>query len=122
LRTWLEGHGIAATVLWSENFTVSWTLRTLQSIGSRLNNAFSFWIVALVFVLLGLAETEECGARSRQLNNQAAANAYLRASRSASTKIRYYMLLRALMSIANGTYVWLLTRLMGLPFAENWGF
>ncbi|MEN5246933.1 AI-2E family transporter [Brucella pseudintermedia] len=122
LRTWLEGHGIAASVLWSENFSVSWTLRTLQSIGSRLNNTFSFWIVALVYVLLGLAETEEFGARIRQLKNQAAANAFLRASRSASTKIRYYMLLRALMSIATGSFVWLLTRLMGLPFAETWGF
>jgi len=122
LRTWLDGHGIAASVLWSENFSVSWTLRTLQSIGSRLNNTFSFWIVALVYVLLGLAETEEFRARIRRLKNQATANAFLRASRSASMKIRFYMLLRALMSIATGFFVWLLTRLIGLPFAETWGF
>src|SRR5690606_36653318 len=122
LRTWLDGHGIAASVLLSENFSVSWTLRTLQTIGSRLNNTFSFWIVALVYVLLGLAETEEFGARIRQLKDQAAATAFLRASRSAAAKIRFYMVLRALMSIATGSFVWLLTWLVGLPFAETWGF
>ncbi|WP_273794551.1 AI-2E family transporter [Brucella intermedia] len=122
LRTWLDGHGIAASVLLSENFSVSWTLRTLQTIGSRLNNTFSFWIVALVYVLLGLAETEEFGARIRQLKDQAAATAFLRASRSAAAKIRFYMVLRALMSIATGSSVWLLTWLVGLPFAETWGF
>ncbi|ERM00836.1 hypothetical protein Q644_24720 [Brucella intermedia 229E] len=121
LRTWLDGHGIAASVLLSENFSVSWTLRTLQTIGSRLNNTFSFWIVALVYVLLGLAETEEFGARIRQLKDQAAATAFLRASRSAAAKIRFYMVLRALMSIATGSFVWLLTWLVGLPFAETWG-
>ncbi len=122
LKIWLEGHGIAASVLWSENFSVSWTLRMLQSIGSRLNNTFSFWLVALVYVLLGLAETDEFRARIKQLKNQEAANSFLRASQSAATKIRFYMLLRALMSLATGSFVWLLTRLIGLPFAETWGF
>ncbi len=86
LTTWLDGHGIAASVLWSENFSVSWTLRTLQSIGSRLNNTFSFWLVALVYVLLGLAETDEFRARIKQLKNQEAANSFLRASQSAAAK------------------------------------
>lgn len=122
LTTWLDRHGIAASVLWSENFSVSWTLRTLQSIGSRLNNTFSFWLVALVYVLLGLAETDEFRARIKQLKNQEAANSFLRASQSAAAKIRFYMLLRALMSLATGSLVWLLTRLIDLPFAETWGF
>jgi len=78
--------------------------------------------VALVYVLLGLAETEEFGARIRQLKDQAAATAFLRASRSAAAKIRFYMVLRALMSIATGSSVWLMTWLVGLPFAETWGF
>lgn len=67
IQIWLDAHGIATSVLWSENFSVSWALRTLQSIGSRLNNTFSFWLVALVYVLLGLAETEEFRSRIKQL-------------------------------------------------------
>ncbi len=122
IQMWLDAHGIATSVLWSENFSVSWALRTLQSIGSRLNNTFSFWLVALVYVLLGLAETEEFRSRIKQLKNQSAANRFLQASRSAAAKIRFYMLLRGVMSLATGSLVWLLTRLIGLPFSETWGF
>ncbi|PJO49912.1 AI-2E family transporter [Brucella pituitosa] len=122
LRIWLDAHGIAVSVLWSDNFNVSWALRNLQSIGSRLNNTFSFWLVALVYVLLGLAETDEFNSRIKRLKNQTSADTFVRGCRVAAAKIRHYMLLRAAMSLVTGLFVWVFTRFIGLPFSTTWGF
>ena len=122
LQIWLDAHGIAMSVLWSENFGVSWTIRTIQSIGSRLNNTFSFWLVALIYVLLGLAETNDFGARIKGLKNQESARIFLQGCRAASAKVRHYMLLRAAMSLVTGLLVWMLTRSIGLSFSATWGF
>lgn len=122
LRIWLDAHGIAATTLWMENFNVSWTLGTIQSVGSRLNSIFSFWLVALIYVLLGLAEVDELSSRVKSLKNQDAAQLILRGSYESAAKIRAYMLLRAGMSVVTGLFVWLLTYWVGLPLASTWGF
>ncbi|GAA5628671.1 hypothetical protein Brsp05_03970 [Brucella sp. NBRC 12953] len=121
-QAWLEAHGVAVSVLWSDNFSMTTTLRMLQAVSLQLRNTFSFWLIAVVYVLLGLAEINEFGARINALGNQQAAARFLRASKAAASKIRFYMLLRAAMSLATGFCVWLLSRLLGLPFAETWGF
>jgi predicted PurR-regulated permease PerM len=113
-RAWLEAHGIAASLLWSDNFNITTTLRMLQTVSLQLRNLFSFWLIALVYVLLGLAELDEFRARINRLNNQQAVASFLRASKAAAAKIRFYMLLRTAMSLATGAFVWLLTRLLGV--------
>lgn len=121
-QAWLEAHGIAASLLWSDNFNITTTLRMLQTVSLQLRNIFSFWLIALVYVLLGLAEIDAFGSRINRLNNQQAVVSFLRASKAAAAKIRVYMLLRTAMSVATGVFVWLFTRLLGLPFAETWAF
>lgn len=121
-QIWLEAHGLAISVLWSDNFDVSWIMRNVQSIGRRLNSTLSFWIVALIYILLGLAETNDFGARIRGMKNKALAHTFLRGCREAAAKVRQYMLLRAAMSFITGVLVWGLTLSVGLPFASTWGF
>jgi predicted PurR-regulated permease PerM len=122
IRLWLEEQGIAVGVLWSDNFGVGWILRTVQTVSSRLNSAFSFWLVALVYVLLGLMEIEEFERRIKTMKNRAAGLLLLEGSRVTATKLRHYMVIRTAMSVATGLLVWIFARTIGLPLAEEWGF
>ncbi|MEY9560690.1 AI-2E family transporter [Sinorhizobium fredii] len=121
-RLWLEEHGIAVAVLWSENFGVGWIVRTVQTISSRLNSTFSFWLIALVYVLLGLMEVEAFERRIKALRNQTASALLLQGSRQTAMKIRRYMMIRTAMSVVTGLLVWIFARAVGLSLAEEWGF
>ncbi len=122
LRLWLEERGIVLAVLWSDNFGMSWILRVTQTLGGRLNSTFSFWLVALVYVLLGLLEVEDFGKRLKSLSNVAVGNMFLQGSRLTAAKIRRYMVIRTAMSVITGLLVWAFAKLVGLPLAEQWGF
>src|SRR3569833_1238595 len=56
---WLEEHGITVAGAFSENFSVGWLLRTAQMVTGRLNTTVSFWLVVLVYVILGLLEVDD---------------------------------------------------------------
>ena len=56
---WLEGHGISVAGLWSEHFNVGWLLRWASQVTGRVNTTLSFWLIALVYVILGLMEVED---------------------------------------------------------------
>ena len=53
---WLETHGIAVAGLWAEHFNMRWVVGAMQGLSARLNTMISFWIVVLIYVLLGLLE------------------------------------------------------------------
>ncbi|PZU94323.1 MAG: AI-2E family transporter [Chelatococcus sp.] len=119
---WLEGHGIAVTGLWAENFNVAWMLRTAQSLTGRLNSTMSFWLVVLVYVILGLLEVDDFGRKLRGMRNQETGQVLLRGSMLTAAKIRRYMLVRTAMSVITGLLVWAFARTVGLPLAGEWGF
>ncbi len=96
--TWLEGHGIIIAGLWAKNLDVRWLMRVLQGITTHLNTTVTFWLVVLIYLLLGLLEVDEL-----------------------TEKIRHYMLIRTAMSIATGAFVWALAAAAGLQFAKEWG-
>lgn len=122
VRVWLEQHGIVLAVLWSENFSVSWVLRMIQTVSSRLNGTFSFWVIALVYVLLGLMEVDGFEQRIKSMRNRTAATVLLEGSRQTAAKMRRYILIRTAMSVATGLLVWAFAWAVGLPLAEEWGF
>jgi len=122
MRIWLEGHGIAVDVLWSDNFSVTWALRTLQNLTGRLNTTFTFWFVTLVYVLLGLMEVGDMSRRIAALRNRVVARVLLEGSNLTSQKLRRYVLVRTAMSALTGLLVWLFARAVGLSLAEEWGF
>ncbi|MDB5652012.1 MAG: hypothetical protein JWL62_3532 [Hyphomicrobiales bacterium] len=119
---WLEGHGIVAAGMWSETFNVGWMLRTAQTLTARLNSTFSFWLVVLVYVILGLLEVEDFGLKVRTMRNRDTGTLLLRGSASTAAKLRRYMLVRSAMSVITGLLVWAFASVVGLPLAQEWGF
>jgi AI-2 transport protein TqsA len=120
--TWLEGHGIAVAGIWSENFNVGWLLRTVQTVTGRLNSTMSFWLVVLVYVILGLLEVDDFGRKVRALRNRERGEFLFRGSAATAAKIRRYMVVRTQMSVITGLLVWGFATLVGLPLAAEWGF
>ena len=49
---WLEDRGISAAGLWSEHFNVRWLVHWAGQITGRVNTTLSFWLIALVYVVL----------------------------------------------------------------------
>jgi AI-2 transport protein TqsA len=121
VTVWLEGHGIAIASLWAEHFNVAWLLRALQGITGRINATTRFWVVVLVYVILGLLEVEDIGGRIRAMENRQASHVLLNGSLATAFKFRRYMLVRTLMSLMTGALVWGFVRLTGLPLAVEWG-
>lgn len=119
--TWLEGHGIVVTGLWAEHFNVGWLIRTLHGVTGRLNTAISFWLVVLVYVILGLLEVKTINRKLRTHLNDDTARFLIAGSTFTASKFRRYLLIRTIMSIATGVMVWALAVTSGLQLATEWG-
>ncbi|MBS7699423.1 MULTISPECIES: AI-2E family transporter [unclassified Chelatococcus] len=119
---WLEGHGVAVAGMWSETFNVGWILRTAQTITGRLNSTMSFWLVVLVYVILGLLEVDDFGRKLRGMRNREISRVLLLGSTETARKIGRYMLVRTWMSLITGLLVFAFAKLVGLQLAEEWGF
>src|SRR6185436_20500570 len=70
---WLDGHGVSVAGLWAEHFNVGWLLRPTQVVTGRVNTTLSFWVIALIYVMLGLLEVENDKQRIERLDNPNAA-------------------------------------------------
>lgn len=122
ITLWLEGHGIAVAGVWSENFNMGWMLRTVQTLTGRINSTMSFWLVVLVYVILGLLEVEDFSKRLAAMRNRDVGRVLSAGSADTATKIRRYMLVRTQMSVITGGLVWAFASIVGLPLAAEWGF
>jgi len=118
---WLEAHGIGIAALWAEHFNVRWLVRAVQGIAGRINTTIGFWLVVLVYVILGLLEVDAAGQRIQTMENREAARVLLEGSLASAAKFRRYLLIRTQMSVATGLLVWALAWLTGLQLAVEWG-
>jgi AI-2 transport protein TqsA len=118
---WLEGHGIIVAKLWSEHFNVRWFIRTLQGISGRVNTTISFWLVVVVYVILGLLEVGAIARKVASVMHKDVARIIIDGSAMTAAKFRRYMLIRTLMSVATGALVWTLATVSGLQLATEWG-
>jgi predicted PurR-regulated permease PerM len=116
---WLEGHGIGVATLWAEHFNVGWMLRAAQGVTGRVNTTVAFWLVVLVYVILGLLEVEDAERRISAMRNREAGRILLDGSIATAAKFRRYLLIRTQMSLATGVLVWALASLAGLQFARE---
>jgi predicted PurR-regulated permease PerM len=121
LVAWLDTHGISVAGLWAEHFNVGWVLRALQQVTSRINTTLSFWLIALVYVILGLLEVDDARAKCAALKNRTAAALLLNGSAATAMKFRKYLWVRTQMSAMTGLLVGTFVFVMGLPFAAEWG-
>jgi predicted PurR-regulated permease PerM len=119
--TWLDSRGISIADLWAEHFNVRWLLRVTQYIAGRANTTLGFWLVALIYVILGLLEVEDVGRKLEALDNREIARVLLDGSAAAAASFRKYMLVRTQMSAVTGLLVGAFAWTVGLPFAAEWG-
>ena len=119
--TWLDGHGISVAELWAEHFNVGWLLRVTQHITGRVNTTFSFWLVAVIYVILGLLEVDDIRRKVEALDNREIARVLLDGSAASAARFRKYILVRTQMSAVTGLLVGAFAWITGLPFAVEWG-
>jgi len=103
--TWLDGHGVSVAGLWAEHFNVGWLLRATQYVTGRVNTTLSFWVIALIYVMLGLLEVENVRQKIERLDNRTAAGVLLDGSAATAAKFRRYLLVRTKMSAVTGLLV-----------------
>ena len=118
---WLESRGISVAGLWAEHFNMSWVLRQAGYLTSRVNTTLTFWLIALVYVILGLMEVGDLRRKAERFASPAAARILVEASEATARKIRKYMEVRTLMSLATGVLVGAFAWATGLQFAIEWG-
>ena len=119
--TWLDSHGVSVAGLWAEHFNVAWLLRTTQHIAGRVHTTLSFWLIALIYLILGLLEVDDMRRKIEALDNREAARVLLDGSVATAEKFRKYMLVRTQMSALTGLLVGVFAWITGLPFAIEWG-
>jgi predicted PurR-regulated permease PerM len=119
--TWLDGHGVSVAGLWAEHFNVAWLLRATQYVTGRVNTTFSFWLITLIYVILGLLEVDDMRRKIEALDNREAARVILDGTTATAARFRKYILVRTQMSAATGLLVGVFAWITGLPFAIEWG-
>ena len=118
---WLDGHGLVVAGSWAEHFNMGWLLRTVQRVTTRLNTTVTFWLIVLVYLMLGLLEVDDVRRKLAALSRYNAARILLAGSVTIAAKFRQYMLIRTVMSVATGVGVWALATIFGLQLATEWG-
>src|SRR5258708_7520704 len=119
--TWLDGHGVSVAGLWAEYFNVPWLVSATQQITGRVASTLSFWVMGVVYVVLGLLEIEDMKRKIEMLGNREVARVLLDGSAVTAAKFRKYMLVRTQMSAATGLLVGAFAWIVGLQFAFEWG-
>jgi AI-2 transport protein TqsA len=119
--SWLETHGIVVAAVVSEHFNMRWLIGAIQGATARLNTTVTFWLVVLVYVILGLLEIDGVSRKLQNLRERDTARVLLGGSAAIGVKFRRYMLIRTVMSLATGILVWALAAFSGLQLAVEWG-
>jgi predicted PurR-regulated permease PerM len=120
-KAWIEAHGIALAGVWAEHFNVRWLVRAVQEITGRVSTTMTFWLVGLLYVMLGLLEVDDFARKLRAMANDEAARVLLDGSAIAAAKLRKYMVVRTLMSAVTGLLVWAFASLAGLQARGRMG-
>jgi AI-2 transport protein TqsA len=121
LVNWLDGHAISVAGLWAQHFNLAWLLRAAQTMTGRISTIMRFWLIALVYVVLGLLEVDDFRKRVEALGNRDAARVILDGSAATAVKFRKYLLVRTQMSAMTGLLVGAFAWTTGLQFAAEWG-
>jgi len=119
--TWLDDHGVPVAGLWAEHFNVGWLLRVSQLVTGRVNTTLAFWLITLLYLVLGLLEVDEMRLKLEALPNRAGARVLLQGSAVCAAKFRKYMVVRTLMSATTGLLVAAFAWIAGLQFPVEWG-
>jgi predicted PurR-regulated permease PerM len=118
---WLDDHGLPLAGLWAEHFNVGWLLRISQFVTGRLNTTLTFWLITLIYMVLGLLEVDDMRLKIGALADREASRVLLQGSTESAAKFRKYMLVRTQMSFITGLLVGAFAWVAGLQFPVEWG-
>jgi predicted PurR-regulated permease PerM len=77
---WLDSRGVSIAGVWAENVSVSRMLGWAHQITARVNTTLSFWLIALLYVVLGLMEVDDLRRKVEAIAEPGAAEALLSAT------------------------------------------
>jgi predicted PurR-regulated permease PerM len=117
---WLDSHGVSIAGVWAENVSVGRMLGWAQQITTRVNTTLSFWLIALLYVVLGLMEVDDLRRKLGAIAERGAAEALLSATSDTARKFRKYMRVRTEMSLITGVLVGAFAWAVGLKFPIEW--
>ncbi len=118
---WLEAHDIFVMSHVTENFNTAWLVSFLKAVATRVNVLVGFSLLVFIFLLMGLAETEDFQDHIASLKDEETSRRLLTASALIGMKFRKYMIVRTIASVATGIAVGVFAMLMGLELAAAWG-
>ena len=118
---WLEDRGVSVAGLWSEHFNVAWLVQWAGQITGRVNTTLTFWLIALLYVILGLMEVDDLRRRAQAYLPPETTRILLQGTAATALKMRKYMEVRTLMSVATGALVGAFAWIVGLQFPLEWG-
>lgn len=121
VAAWLEAYGLSVSQLWVDYFNPAWLIRAFQQVAGRINTTLSFWLIALVYVILGLLEVDDVRRKLQTLDKREIGEAIVKGSAATAAKLRRYVLVRTLMSVATGLLVGGVAWFTGLQLAVEWG-
>jgi AI-2 transport protein TqsA len=116
---WLEGHDLIVGDL--ENLKPSSFVWVFQAIAGYVNYFLGFALMVFLFLMFGLAERDDFRLKLAALDTKLSGWSLLETSGQIAEKIRKYMLIHTLASVATGLAVFLFTLAIGLDLAIAWG-
>ncbi|GAA4748166.1 AI-2E family transporter [Sphingomonas daechungensis] len=120
-KDWLDAQGVSVAALGAEHFTVAWLFSAISRLGGHLQTTFTFWLIAITYLMLGLLEVDDIRTKMQAMSNRNASRILLEGCSVVASQYRRYLLIRTGVSLLTGSLVWLFARLVGLPFAFEWG-
>jgi predicted PurR-regulated permease PerM len=119
--SWLEEHDISIFSLVSEQFDGPALIRLLRTLALRANAILAFALIVLVYIILGMAEADAFYRCVASLKNRETSDRLLASGRKIGRKLRAFMLVRTIASVATGLAAWLLIRQLGVELSGAWG-
>jgi AI-2 transport protein TqsA len=116
---WLDGHDLVVGDL--ESLKPSSFVGMFRTIAGYVNYFLGFALMVLLFLIFGLAEMGDFRLKLAALDTKLSGWSLLETSGQIAGKIRKYMLIRTLASVATGLAVFLFTLAIGLDLAIAWG-
>ena len=118
--SWLDQRGISIAHVWAENISMSRILGLAHRVTSRLNTTLSFWLITLLYVVLGLMEVDALRRKIETLVEPSTAVKLLSATSLSAYKLRRYLAVRTLMSLTTGALIGLFAWTVDLQFPAEW--
>ncbi len=121
MALWLENHGVVLPGLWAETFDINWMLRLAQQFLSRTGQTMSFWAIVIAYVVTALFEVPHFARSIDRYCSPRAAGLIRGGTVETARKLRLYMAVRAVVSLATGCMITFIAVIVGLPLAFEWG-